>query len=109
MVFYAFVCRQWGDRDVALVAALLFAAHPLHVEAVAWVAGSKDVMCFALSVAAALLYSRWMRTPGRALPAAGAAMLFLLLALASKLAALALPLVFLALCLLGFIPLVASF
>lgn len=95
--FFALVRRQWGNGRVAFLAAVLFAAHPLHVEAVAWVAGSKDVMCFALSAVATLAYLRGMTADERAARWWVMAGVCLVLALASKLAALALPLVFAAL------------
>ncbi len=94
LALFAFVKRRWGDERIAFLAALLFAVHPLHVEAVAWVAGSKDLMCFTLSVCAALAYHRAMTEPERATRWWVCAGTCLVLALASKLAALALPLAF---------------
>ena len=43
-------------RSVAAVAALLYALHPTHVEAVGWVAGRKDVLSAGLMFAATWLF-----------------------------------------------------
>ena len=79
----------------ALAAALLFAVHPIHVEAVASVVGRAEVLATLFAVAAALLY----RAHGQADPSPGrsrsvlAAAVFgaVLLALASKESAFATP------------------
>lgn len=42
----------------AVVAALVWAVHPLRVESVAWITERRDVLCGALSLAAALAYVR---------------------------------------------------
>ena len=47
---YALLRRLTGRRWPAAVGALLFAIHPLQVEAVAWATGMKDVLCGALSL-----------------------------------------------------------
>jgi Tfp pilus assembly protein PilF len=87
------LAKAWtlGD-ETALVAALLFGLHPVHAEAVAWVAALGDPMAGCLVLGALLLHER-----GRIVPAA----LLGLLAMLSKEAALALPLVVLARELLG--------
>jgi hypothetical protein len=51
--------RKWPS---ALVAAI-FAAHPMHVESVAWIAERKDVLSTAFLFAAILAYVRYARTP----------------------------------------------
>ena len=43
------------------VVAALFAAHPLHVESVAWIAERKDVLSTAFGLLAILAYVRWTR------------------------------------------------
>jgi len=66
-------------RSVAAVSALLFALHPIHVEAVAWVSGRKDVLSASLMFAAAWLFMS--RDRARALtPLAMAATVMLMLA-----------------------------
>jgi hypothetical protein len=63
----------------ALVAAL-FAAHPLHVESVAWVSERKDLLSTLLGLATLAAYLRHLRRPGRwsLLPALAAFVLGLL-------------------------------
>jgi hypothetical protein len=79
----------------ALAAALLFAVHPIHVEAVASVVGRAEVLATLFAVLAALLYRAHGRadlTPRRSRTALGAAVLgAMLLALASKESAFATP------------------
>src|SRR5207248_1057390 len=49
--------RQLVGRDwPAAVGALIFAIHPVQVEAVAWVSGAKDLLAGALSLAALWMY-----------------------------------------------------
>ena len=97
LFFYA-LCRQLlplaapaqeGSVDVdlaALFAALLFAAHPLRVESVAWVTERRDVLSGAFYLTSLLLYVR-RRRPWPAL-------FFYALGLLSKAIGVALPLVF---------------
>jgi protein O-mannosyl-transferase len=47
--------RDLASRRLAFWSALLFALHPVHVEAVAWIAGGQDLIC-----ALALLLSTWL-------------------------------------------------
>ena len=77
-----------------LVASLLFALHPLHVESVAWVSERKDVLSgffYLLSVIFYLGYARGSRPESRY----GLALFFFVLALLSKPMAVSLPLVLL--------------
>lgn len=48
----------WSTRDLAeaLVAALLFAVHPVHTEAVAGIVGHAEMLCASLSILALLSY-----------------------------------------------------
>lgn len=48
-----------GRRTVGVFAALLFAVHPLNVEAVAWAAARKDVLSVCLCLASFASYLRW--------------------------------------------------
>jgi hypothetical protein len=73
----------------ALAAALLFAVHPVHVEAVANLVGRAEVLATLFTVAAALLYLEWGERPT---PLRGAGVLLLvLLGLGSKESAFAAP------------------
>ena len=51
--------RVVTNRWAAAAGAAVFAVHPLHVEAVAWVSSCKDVLSGALALAAVLLYLRF--------------------------------------------------
>lgn len=70
-----------GGRDAtpfplaAFLASLVFAAHPIHVEAVAWVSGLPDLGCAAFSVAGLLAFVAAWDSPSRSfsLHIAGAA------------------------------------
>src|SRR5688500_7290494 len=54
--------RQFVDSNVAAAAgALVFALHPLQVEAVAWVSGTKDVLFALLSLVALWQYVRYVK------------------------------------------------
>jgi tetratricopeptide (TPR) repeat protein len=61
--------RVWGEW-AACCGALLFAVHPLQVEAVTWVSGFKDVLCGGLSFVAIWHYLCYARGRGGAAPAA---------------------------------------
>ncbi len=53
-----------SDRTLALMAALLFAAHPIHIESVAWISGTTDPLMCVLLLGAALCFLRWLRAAG---------------------------------------------
>jgi tetratricopeptide (TPR) repeat protein len=75
---------------VALVAACLFALHPVHAESVAWISGVTDPFMALLVLPAFLLYLRFKAT--RKLLYLAAALAFYLLGLFCKETAVALPL-----------------
>ncbi len=62
--------RLLGRRLPALLIALLFAVHPLHVQSVAWVAERKDVLSGLLMAAVLLAWVAFLRRPGRGRQAA---------------------------------------
>jgi len=53
-----------GRKDLAAVVALLFAVHPAHVEAVAWISARGDLWVSIWMVTAALIYHRSLRARG---------------------------------------------
>jgi len=76
--------RVLGDdaREAALVAAALFAVHPLHVESVNWICARTDVLSTLFVVAAGLAALGWRDR--RSTASLVAAALFVLLALGAK-------------------------
>lgn len=53
-----FLVRDLASRELAFWTALWFAFHPVHVEAVAWIAPANDVLCGLALVLALWLYHR---------------------------------------------------
>ena len=108
--------RLTGDPRLALLAGVLFALHPSHVETVAWVAARADALCCVLVLLAALAWERW-RERIRGLPLT--TLVLFALALGAKETAVVLPAVLLLIewchrrkigvvvVLRGFVPLVA--
>jgi tetratricopeptide (TPR) repeat protein len=86
------------ERDkvpwLAWLTALLFALHPVHVEAVTWLSGRKDVLSGAFSFAALLFALRWSGVRSGAPSALALALLFTGLALLSKPMAVTVPVLF---------------
>lgn len=70
------------SRFSPLLAASLFAVHPAHAEAVAWIAGRNDVFCTALILMSLILYLRFHQTGSRL--SYGLSMLAFFLALLTK-------------------------
>ena len=61
-----FLILQWftGYTARSLMVAALFAAHPLNVESVAWVAERKNVLCMLFFLLAFAAYGWYVRRPG---------------------------------------------
>jgi hypothetical protein len=79
------------DRDSmisAFLAALVFAAHPQHVESVAWVAERKDLLCQFFTLLALLAYARFATGPEKSRTAwyLGCLALFVLAAMSKPMA-----------------------
>ena len=56
---YLFAFLLFKERTVAFIAGMLFAAHPIQTEAVAWISGRNDVLLTFFSLLTVLLYLRW--------------------------------------------------
>jgi hypothetical protein len=93
LLVYAIGRRLIGSSYGALLGALLFAVHPLHVEPVCWPAAGADLLCAGFSLLSLLAVQTYQTAaPGRARPVLlGGALAAFLLALLSKEVALALP------------------
>jgi hypothetical protein len=92
LLVYAILRRLLGEAKAtaACLGALLFALHPVQVEAVAWASGAKDLLCGVLSLLAILHYLRFAKGGSRWRYVG--ALAFLMLALLSKPAAVVMPL-----------------
>ncbi|MBM4045907.1 MAG: tetratricopeptide repeat protein [Planctomycetes bacterium] len=56
LLLFAFLRRLRMSPGVSLWAALLFAVHPIHVEAVDWVKNRADLLCFTFSLLTFILF-----------------------------------------------------
>jgi len=88
-----FFCLLTPRIGVALLAALLFGIHPLHVEAVAWISGRKELLYAFFYLASLICYCYYARR--RRAASYYLCLSFFLLALLSKAMAVTLPLVLL--------------
>jgi tetratricopeptide (TPR) repeat protein len=86
------VISEMAERSwLALIAALLFAVHPAHVESVAWISGVTDPVMAVFLLAAFYFYLRYRKT--RSKPMLAALGGFYFLALLNKETAIAMPLI----------------
>ncbi len=94
----AVVCMQLTGRfSAALVSALVFSLHPVHVESVAWISGRTDVLCLVFALASlAAVFEGLSRKGLRSFFALAASVIFYAGALLSKETAAVLPFVLLA-------------
>jgi len=85
-LFVLLLLRQWGAGEpAATLGALVFALHPVQVEAVAWITSRGDLLCLVFFLLALLLHGRGTKR------AFAGAVLALILALFSKEAAVMFP------------------
>jgi hypothetical protein len=64
--FVALLTRRLTGGAAGLLAGLLFAAHPVHVEAVAYLVGRAETLCALFALSALYLFARQPLTLGRA-------------------------------------------
>ena len=62
-LLYAVLARMTRKPVPSLLAAALFAAHPMHVESVAWISERKDVLCVFFGLCALWTYARYAERP----------------------------------------------
>jgi hypothetical protein len=91
VLLYALLRRVAFRRTVAVVAALVFAVHPLLASAVAWIPGRNDSLLAVFALASWLAFSYALVQP--AWPALGLHIAFFWLALLTKESAVVIPLV----------------
>jgi hypothetical protein len=62
LIVFQLLLRLLGNDVPAAMGALLFALHPVQVESVGWISGTKDLLCGLLSTLALLFYVRSFQT-----------------------------------------------
>ncbi len=60
LVFY-FIRQLIKNKEAALLAALLFAIHPMHVESVSWISERKDLLYTAFFLLSLIMYNRFLQ------------------------------------------------
>lgn len=84
-----------GKKITALLVALFFAIHPMHVESVAWISERKDVLYTAFYLLSLLMYLRFLKAENKTKLYIAALLLFVC-SLLSKSAAVTLPIILIA-------------
>ncbi len=64
MLVYCFVSLLTKRPIAAIVTALLFGLHPMHIETVAWVSGRKDLVTALFYLSACIFYVKYIRVTG---------------------------------------------
>ncbi|HEY6838925.1 MAG TPA: hypothetical protein VI389_09300, partial [Geobacteraceae bacterium] len=64
VLIFLLLARLTGRTGRSAVVAFLFLIHPLHVEAVAWVAERKELLCTTFSLVTLLAYGSYAARPG---------------------------------------------
>jgi len=65
LVFYAIFLLTDGKSEVALIVALIFGIHPMHVESVSWVAERKDVLYTVFFMGGMITYLQYLKNLDR--------------------------------------------
>lgn len=91
LVFFLIRMLAKNNSTVALITAAIFALHPMHVESVAWVSSRKDVLYTFFYLLALICYCHYVLR-GKLVKGLTFTMLFFLLSLLSKPAAVIFPL-----------------
>jgi len=80
----------FGSKEVALFAGILFAIHPIHVEAVSWISASEEILYTDFFVMSFLLFARGLASNAKRSPTFWPSLFLWLAALLSKETAVAL-------------------
>jgi tetratricopeptide (TPR) repeat protein len=64
LLLFGLLRKITGERWPSAFVAFVFAAHPLHVESVAWIAERKDVLCALFFLLTLWAYARYVERPG---------------------------------------------
>ncbi|MEZ4883895.1 MAG: tetratricopeptide repeat protein [Chitinophagales bacterium] len=90
LIFYFAYLLSRGRVEIALITALLFGIHPMHVESVAWISERKDVLYVFFMTASFIAYLQYLRKKDWVYY--GLAVLWAALSMFSKPAAVVIPL-----------------
>jgi len=90
---YALARRILQEWQAAMVSALVFGLHPVHIEAVAWVSGVPESLLVAFLIPAYLCCLRSCESKAHRVTWLGVSLIFYILAMLSKETALVLPLI----------------
>ncbi len=93
VLIYVLIVLIGRNNWVGFIAALLFGVHPLHVEAVAWIQGRKDLLFSLFFLAASISYLLFLRRKDRRTVFYVLSLVFFSCSLFSKVTAVAFPLV----------------
>jgi len=97
ILFYLFAARFSGQRELAIIAAVIFLFHPVQVESVAWVSQRKNLLAMFFFLVSLQYYARYRACiHNRGIASYAVSVAAFLLALLSKPVAVVLPLVLVA-------------
>jgi len=96
VLVFIFSKKLTKKLEIAFITALLFGIHPMHVESVAWVSERKDVLYTFFFMLAAICYVDYLQKPKAQARNFALSLIFFLIALLSKPAAVCFPGVILA-------------
>lgn len=95
LLVFVFIKQLFKRTEIPVIAALLFALHPMHVESVAWIAERKDVLYTFFFLASLIYYVKFVKTANKNLIFIFISFLLFLFSLMSKSAAVTWPVIML--------------